>query len=121
MHALTMLHNILIESCPEVHAKRVASLLATVEAVVSGSRLALSDLGRALRGPAAVKHNIKRIDRLLGNGALHAETPRLYEALAKQRLAGVPTPLIIIDWSDLTPDRRWQLLRASATKSNKGV
>ena len=44
MHALTMLHSILIESCPEVHAKRIASLLITVEAVVSGSRLVLSDL-----------------------------------------------------------------------------
>ena len=54
MHALTMLHNILTESCPEVHAKRLVGLLATVEVVVSGSRLTLSDLGRALRGPAAV-------------------------------------------------------------------
>ena len=46
MHALTMLHNILTESCSGIHAKRITSLLATVEAVVSGSRLALSDLGR---------------------------------------------------------------------------
>ena len=44
MHALTMLHNILAESCPEAHAKRLASLMAAVEAVVSGSRLVLSDL-----------------------------------------------------------------------------
>jgi hypothetical protein len=121
MHALTMLHNILIESCPEVHAKRIASLLITVEAVVSGSRLVLSDLGRALRGPAAVKHNIKRIDRLLGNRALHAETAGLYETLARQHLAGVTTPLIIIDWSDLTPDRHWQLLRASMALEGRSI
>lgn len=121
MHALTMLHNILTESCPEVHAKRIASLLATVEAVVSGSRLALSDLGRALPGPVAVKHNIKRIDRLLGNRALHTETPGLYEALARRRLTGVTTPLIIIDWSDLTPDRRWQLLRASMAVEGRSI
>lgn len=121
MHALTMLHNIVAESCPEVHAKRLASLLITVEAVISGSRLALSDLGRALPGPVAVKHNIKRIDRLLGNRALHAETAGLYEALARQHLAGVITPLIIIDWSDLTPDRRWQLLRASMALEGRSI
>ena len=122
MHALTILHNIVVESCPEVHAKRITSLLAAVEAVISGSRLALSDLGRALPGPVAVKHNIKRIDRLLGNGALHAETAGLYDkALARQHLAGVATPLIIIDWSDLTPDRRWQLLRASMALEGRSI
>ena len=121
MHALTMLHNILTQSCPEVHAKRIAGLLATVEAVVAGSRLALSDLGRGLRSPVAVRHNIKRIDRLLGNRALHTETPGVYEALARQRLAGVTTPLIIIDWSDLTPDRHWQLLRASMALEGRSI
>jgi hypothetical protein len=61
-----------------------------------------------------MKHNIKRVDRLLGNRALHAEIPQLYATLAYQCLAGIKTPLIMIDWSDLTPDRRWQLLRASS-------
>lgn len=121
MHALTMLHNILGKSCSEVHAKPLASLMAAVEAVVSGSRVALSDLGRALRGPVAVKHNIKRIDWLLGNCTLHAETAGLYEALARQHLAGVSTPLIIIDWSDLTPDRHWQLLRASMALEGRSI
>lgn len=113
MHALTILHSILSTSFPEIHAKRLASLLAAVEAVVSGSRLTLSDLGRGLSGPVAVKHNIKRIDRLLGNDSLHTEIPKLYEALVRQCLDGISMPLIVIDWSDLTPDRQWQLLRAS--------
>ena len=65
MHALTILHRILSAGFPEIHAKRLASLLAAVEAVVLGSRLTLSDLGRGLSGPVSVKHNIKRIDRLL--------------------------------------------------------
>jgi len=71
MHALTILHRILSADIPEIHSKRLASLLAAVEAVVTGSRLTLSDMGRGLSGHAAVKHNIKRIDRLLGNGSLH--------------------------------------------------
>jgi hypothetical protein len=76
MHALTILHRILSISLPEIHTKRLTSLLAAVEAVVNGSRLTLSDMGRGLSGPVSVKHNIKRIDRLLGNGALHSEVPQ---------------------------------------------
>lgn len=121
MHALTILHRILSTSFPEIHAKRLASLLAAVEAVVSGSRLTLSDMGRGLSGSVAVKHNIKRIDRLLGNGSLHAEIPALYEALVRQHLAGMSMPLIVIDWSDLTPDRQWQLLRASVAAEGRSM
>ena len=95
------------------HAKRLTSLLAAVEAVVMGSRLTLSDMGRGLSGSVAVKHNIKRIDRLLGNSMLHTEIPKLYEVLVRQSLEDISTPLIVIDWSDLTADRHWQLLRAS--------
>jgi hypothetical protein len=97
MHAPTILHRILSTSFPEIHAKRLASLPDAVEAVVSGSRLTLSDMGRSLSGPVAVKHNIKRIDRLLGNDLLHAETPALYEALVRQCLNGIAMPLIDID------------------------
>lgn len=121
MHALTMLHRILSTRLPEIHAKRLTSLLAAVEAVVSGSRLTLSDVGRGLAGPVAVKHNIKRIDRLLGNGLLHTEVPTLYEALVRHCLAGIPMPLIVIDWSDLTPDRRWQVVRASVAIAGRSM
>jgi hypothetical protein len=66
MHVLTILHRILSTSAPEIHAKRLASLMAAVETAVTGSRLTLSDMGRGLSGSVAVKHNIKRIDRLVG-------------------------------------------------------
>ena len=56
MHARSILHRILSAHLPDIHAKRLASLLAAVEAVVSGSRLTLSDVGRGLSGPVAVKH-----------------------------------------------------------------
>jgi len=92
MHAITILHRILSTSFPVIHAKRLTSLLAAVEAVVTGSRLTLSDMGRGLTGPVAVKHNIKRIDRLLGNDLLHTEISKLYEALARQCLNGISMP-----------------------------
>lgn len=97
MHALNILHRIFSTSLPQIHAKRLTSLLAAVKSVVSGSRLTLSDMGRGLCGPVAVKHNIKRIDRLPGNSALHTEMLQLYEALVQQSLQGVSMPLIVID------------------------
>jgi hypothetical protein len=68
-----------------------------------------------------MKHNIKRVDRLLGNDALHQELPQIYEALAQQHLAHVKNPVILIDWSDLTADGRWQLLRASIALEGRSV
>lgn len=121
MHALTILHRILSASLPQIHAKRLMSLLAAVEAVVSGSRLTLSDMGRGLSGPVSVKHNIKRVDRLLGNSNLHTEVQSLYEVLVRQCLEGVSTPLIVIDCSDLTADRHWQLLRASVAIEGRSM
>ena len=121
MHALTILHRILSASLPQIHAKRLTSLLAAIDAVVKGSRLTLSDMGRGLPGPVAVKHNIKRVDRLLGNRALHTEVPKLYEVLVRQCLQGMSMPLIVIDWSDLTADRHWQLLRASVAIEGRSM
>jgi hypothetical protein len=85
-----------------------------VAAAVRGRRLTLTELGRALVGTARVKHGIKRIDRLLGNRHLAAERFGLYQALARRLVGALAQPLIIVDWSDLTADRRWQLLRAAA-------
>ena len=121
MHALSILHRALVLHCPWMHAKRRSSLMAATRAAIFGSRLMLSDLGRGLHGPTVVKHNIKRVDRLLGNAKLHAETTPVYEVLARQCLAGVSMPLIVVDWSDLSADRRWQLLRASVALEGRSV
>ncbi|HJW57141.1 MAG TPA: hypothetical protein VJ577_17905 [Burkholderiaceae bacterium] len=121
MHAITMLHRLLLKSCPHIHQKRLDSLCAVTGAALSGSALTLSDLGRGLASPVSIKHNIKRVDRLLGNQALHQELPQIYQALAQQHLAHLKHPVILIDWSDLTPDRRWQLLRASLAREGQLV
>lgn len=120
MHATTMVHRALSACCPFIHAKRLTSLCDAAHAAARGHHLSLSDLGRELPS-ASTRHNIKRIDRLLGNTALHAELPALYQALAQQYLTHAAMPLILIDWSDLTPDRHWQLLRASIALSGRSI
>ncbi|MGH8641908.1 MAG: IS4 family transposase [Burkholderiales bacterium] len=114
MHALVIVQQLLRSCCPHIHAARMTVILAAVAAAVRGRRLTLTELGRALLGPARVKHNIKRVDRLLGNRHLAAECPQLYQVLARRIVGAQRQPLIIVDWTDLTPDRRWQLLRAAA-------
>ncbi len=86
-----------------------------------GRRLTLTELGRSLPGPARVKHNIKRIDRLLGNPHLVAERMGLYRALARRTLGSLREPVIIVDWTDLTADRRWQLLRAASPVGGRAL
>ena len=113
MHALTIVQQLLRSCCPGIHAVRLTVILAVVAAAVRSRRLTLTELGRALISPAHVKHSIKRVDRLLGNRHLGVERFEVYQALAR-RLVGVRRePVIVIDWSDLTADRRWQLLRAA--------
>lgn len=114
MHALVIVQQLLRIRCPHIHAVRLTVILSAVGAAVRGRRLTLTELGRSLPGCARVKHNIKRIDRLLGNRHLAAERVDLYRALARRIVGSAPEPVIIVDWSDLTADRRWQLLRAAA-------
>lgn len=113
MHALIIVQQLLRTRCPHIHAVRLTVILAAVAAAARGRRLTLTELGRALLGPACVKHNIKRIDRLLGNRHLAAERPQLYQALARRIVGTLREPVILVDWTDLTADRRWQLLRAA--------
>ena len=65
-----------------IHAKRLSSLCAATNAAVCEFSLTLSVLGCSLPRPVSMKHNIKRIDRLLDNGALHADIALVYQALA---------------------------------------
>jgi hypothetical protein len=61
------------------------------------------------------------MDRLLGNGAIHAKRVEMYGALARHWLAGLGPLLIVVDWSPLTEDQRWHLLRASIAVEGRSV
>lgn len=113
MHALRIVQQLIRSCCPHIHAARLAAVVATVGAAMRCRRLTLTELGRALISRAYIKHSIKRVDRLLGNRHLLAERFQLYRAFAHRVIGTMREPLIIVDWSDLTADRRWQLLRAA--------
>ena len=73
MSIIALLHNLLKEKLPGIHATRLTALMAAVEAGLKGASVSITQLGRTLSGPACIKHKIKRMDRLAGNRHLNTE------------------------------------------------
>ena len=121
INACHQLRTRLRTACPTIHTTRVRALLTAVETAIHHQRLTLTELGRGLQGSALVKHNIKRMDRLLGNSRLGTERLPIFQAVAHWLLAGLSQPIVLVDWSDLTADRAWQLLRASIPVRGRAV
>ncbi len=112
MRATEVLQKCLGESLCAIHALRSRVLMRAVEAAIAGRRLTLIDLARAWPDAQRIRAPLKALDRLLGNGHLHAEREHLYAAMARW-LVRSKQPVIIVDWSDLKADGSWHLLRAA--------
>src|SRR5687767_3914214 len=95
-----------------MHAVRVRALCNAVQALLASRRLVLMDMARAWPGAERVRAPLKCLDRLLSNRHLHAQRERLYASMMSWLLRQ-PMPIILVDWSDLHEDCRWQLLRAA--------
>ncbi|MDI6746085.1 MAG: IS4 family transposase, partial [Rhodocyclaceae bacterium] len=83
--------------------------------------MSLSQLARSVASATAMRHRVKRIDRLLGNTSLHEARAEIYRELAAQWLTGIDQVLVVVDWSDATADQRWHLLRASVAVEGRSV
>lgn len=104
MSIMITLHTLLKQSLPDLHAERLKALMAAVEAGLTGASVSITGLGRAVSGCVYLKHEIKRLDRLVGNRHLKSDRPALYGAMTRFLLESLPLPLIMIDWSPLTDD-----------------
>lgn len=113
MHATQLLDNYLRKHCQEIHKKRMTALLTITQALITGKKLSVTGLGRAICNHTHTKHNIKRADRLIGNAAMNQDRLTIYKAMAKLIIGQQHRPVILIDWSDLSADREFHLLRAS--------
>ncbi|PWV72669.1 IS4 family transposase [Halomonas sp. A11-A] len=121
MQAPRFLHTLLTSSLTVVHAKRRQALLDVVGALLAERRLGVTALGRALPGPAAPKHAIKRVDRLLGNHHLHQERPLFYWLVATLLIGHTTRPLILVDWSPIDDRGRRFLLRAAVPFAGRSL
>jgi len=121
MHAETILAQVLRPCLKTLHAKRANALLRATAAKLHGGVTSLSAIALGLGGGIALKHRIKSVDRLLGNSALHGARAELYRGMALRWLKDLPHLLLVVDWSDLTRDQRWQLLRASVVVEGRSI
>ena len=121
MHAANIVARILGPCLEGMHAKRIHALQRAVVALLCGGVVSLSALALSMRAPTFYKHRLKSIDRLLGNVAMQSARHELYAALAASWLSGLQQILVVVDWSDLTPDQRWQWLRASVVVEGRSV
>lgn len=121
MHAEGIVARILGPCLTGMHTKRAGALLRATAALLYGGRTSLSAIALHLCPDIAFKHRLKSVDRLLGNPALHRARDDLYRCLAQQWLKDVAQWLIVVDWSDLTLDQRWQLLRASVVVEGRSI
>ena len=121
MHAETILARVLAPCLISLHAKRASALLRATAGLLHGGITSLSEIALSLGGGIPLKHRIKSVDRLLGNSGLHRSFGELYRCIALRWLQDLPQILIVVDWSDLTHDQRWQLLRASVVVEGRSV
>ena len=67
MCKIQILHDLLIKQTLQIHKKRLDSLMVATCSLLDGDALSLTELSRNIQGNVAAKHNIKHMDRLLGN------------------------------------------------------
>ncbi len=120
MHAQRIIQDLLQAECDTIHAKRRITLALMVQASCIG-HLSLLGISRRLNSSTALRHRIKRCDRLLGNLHLSHEKLDVYRAMAQRILIGNTQPAILIDWSDLSADRSQHLLRAALIVKGRAV
>lgn len=121
MHARKIVDEMLYDCLSSLHAKLAESVKAAVCGALRGGRLSLSQLARSVESATAMRHRVKRMDRLLGNGSLYGARVEIYREVAAQWLTGIRQVLVVVDWSDATTDQRWHLLRASVAVEGRSV
>jgi len=121
MHGLRLLHKRLKGSGSLGHVTRLGVLMKAVEGLLAGRKLALTHLGRSLARGGSEKHNIKCMDRLIGNPHMHRERPDIYSVLARWLLSNCQRPVVIIDWSDVVDGHRQLMLTAAIPMGGRAL
>lgn len=60
MFSEELIFNALVEGCPFIHTNRINAVLDVSMALRDSQNLSLSQMGRSLKGPSAIKHKIKK-------------------------------------------------------------
>ncbi|NHB90485.1 IS4 family transposase [Photorhabdus tasmaniensis] len=112
MPARKVCHNFFKDALAPFHQYRQNALIDATMALINGASLTLTSIGRFLPGQAQVKNKIKRVDRLLGNTALHNDIPAIFNNITAMITRQLPLCVIAVDWSGY-PSQEYHVLRAS--------
>lgn len=123
MKAIKLLGTLLSNTCSTIHKVRQQALLIAVEAGVRHRRVSVTGLGRSLKSlsKTQTKHDIKRMDRLVGNNHLHRERIEIYMSYARQLIGDQRHPLLLVDWSAVAGRENFQVLRAAIPMGGRSL
>lgn len=121
MQSAQLLHDFFAKACLSIDKRITHTLFQASEALTRSKNLSLTILGRTLDREAQVKNKIKCMDRLFGNEVLHSKRNIYYQAVINLLLDDNLRPVIIIDWSGLTPCGAYHFLRASIVSQGRAI
>lgn len=123
MKAIKLLHKNLTTACPFIHEVRLKALMAGVTSALTEQQVTVTGLGRNLKSHSKTqtKHDIKRMDRLIGNKHLHDERKELYRYQIKMLIGNRKHPILIADWSPIPGNELFQLLRISTPMGGRSL
>ncbi len=123
MKATKLLHKSLSTACPDMHKIRLKALIAGVTSGLTEHQLTVTGLGRNLKSVSktTTKHDIKRMDRLIGNQYLHAERKAIYQYFSTQLIGQQKHPILIADWSPIPGNEIFQLLRITIPMGGRSL
>jgi hypothetical protein len=121
MRAAQLLHDLLDNTCQTIDKRIRKTLFSAAETLTRCKQLSIATLGRSLDRFAKVKHTIKCIDRLFGNRTLHARGEIFYHGMTQLLVNNNKRPIILVDWSGLTPCGAFHFLRASVAIKGRSL
>lgn len=120
MHARNILCRCLEEVLGPMHARRRHVLLQSLQALIDGRRLTMTDLSRSWPGARFSHAPLKAVDRLLSNPHIHSAILPLSRAMSAWLLR-TASPVLVVDWVDLRRDGCWCALRAAVPVGGRTV
>lgn len=123
MKATKLLHKSLSTACPDMHKMRLEALIAGVTSGLTEHQVTVTGLGRNLKSHSktTTKHDIKRMDRLIGNHYLHTERKAIYHYLSTLLIGQQKHPILIADWSPIPGKEIFQLLRITIPMGGRSL
>lgn len=119
MHVKALLHKVYEET--SINRARLNVLLLASGALLEHNKLTVTGLGRSIIDKNKTKHNINKMNRLVGNKLLYKDNLLIYKTAAEHILGGKRCPVILVDWSSVTPGERHQLLRAAFAVKGRAI